>query len=486
MKAIRYLAILFCLTSAAGAQPPRAQVSRAPSRDLMVITKVEVLTAVGPDKEAWASSWRDSSPQTLTFRWSNEYPNVGSAVWQVSTDAEANNLIASGDAGKPPKNGSMGSFAIDFRPLVGGSQQRPLDYYVRVVTYKGEPLMAQAQPDRTLSRQSADPSTPVAREAAPRRVTPKELAGPASQPVLVSIIGSGEGTQFTEIGLRPELLHTMEVEIDLETLKIEGEGSDEDPYLFVVAVWADGTTVVPEFEAGNLVFPTATVRIDSPSKTHENIPGGDAGDTIPIPRSTGHFERTIHPIGVEQLANRFGKSLTAAQKRQVRQNTLVGLVVIGMEEDALPTTETVNESRNELVRELDAAFSNILHGVEVPVFEQEEIEMPDLVAAVRETTGEIRERLVESAKARTLDELASYLVIPGFPTLILVPGIANQDDYIGHDTAVFNYDEILEAGTTGLPIDLELSQNYVNVPRYLQEGRTETIRYRIKGRIRRR
>ncbi len=486
MRAIRCFAILFLVTSVARAEPQRPEISRATSGDLMVITKVEILVPAGPDKEAWAGAWRDSSPQSLTFRWSNHYPNVESAVWQVSTDADATQLIASGDAGRPPREGSMGSFAIDFRPIVGSSKQRPLDYYVRVVTYKGEPPVVSARPGGRILKPSTDPPTIVAGEADPRRITRKELAGPPSRPVLVSIIGAGPGTHFSEIGLRPELLHTMEIEIDLETLEIVGEGSDEDPYLFVVAVYADGTTVVPELEGGNLVFPTSGVRIDSPSQTHENIPGGDAGDKISIPRSTGHFEKTIRTLGVEQLANQFGQGLTEAQKRQVRQNTFVGLVVIGMEEDALPTTETVNESRDELVSELDAAFSSILRGTEVPIVGQEDIEMPDLVAAVKETTGEIRNRLVESAKTKTLDELATYLVIPGFPTLILAPGIANQDDYIGHDTAVFNYDEILEAGTAGLPISLTLSQNYVNVPRYLQEGRTETIYYKIKGRIRRR
>lgn len=74
--------------------------------------------------------------------------------------------------------------------------------------------------------------------------------------------------------------------------------------------------------------------------------------------------------------------------------------------------------------------------------------------------------------------------IPGFPTIILVPGTANQDDYIGYGVAVFNFEQILSAGKAGLPIEMELNQNWDGLPRYLQTDDPESIYYKIEGRIR--
>ena len=55
---------------------------------------------------------------------------------------------------------------------------------------------------------------------------------------------------------------------------------------------------------------SSTVRVDSPTKTHGNVPdhdkdGDDLEDTsvASIPSGTGHFEGTIKPIGLDLVAN---------------------------------------------------------------------------------------------------------------------------------------------------------------------------------------
>ncbi len=457
-----------------------AQVRRAAKKQrITALPKLEVEVWTGPDKKGLASVWSDSAAQTLRFYWSTSTGGVGSAEWAVSLDPAGKHLLAIGDAGKPT-NGTA-SFAVDFRQIVG-DRQPPVSYFVRVHPYKTQ-LEARAGSLRpAVKRKSGIVKAGAASGHALRPVEPPQLsdrpkAGPASTLVAVSIVEPGPGTEFTELGLRPELLWELPVEIDLETLTIGGDGSGEDPYLMVVVVYADGETVRPELVGANLTFPDSTVSLSSPSKTHENVPGGDSGDRLTIPRATGHFARTLRPIDAHSVARDFGLELTSTQERRVRENTLLGILVIGMEEDALPTTEVVNASRVELLSELQKEFERIIRAVEIPISGPNEFEMPDLVAAVQEVTGSIRKRLVESAKARTLEDLADYLVIPGFPTLILVPGIANQDDYIGYATAVFDYEQILQAGTSGLPIRLVLDQKFAN-------DRAEDIFYTIEGRIR--
>ncbi len=98
--------------------------------------------------------------------------------------------------------------------------------------------------------------------------------------------------------------------VTLQLTKFICHNADEDsffsngdePYLFVAAIYADGTTI----QLGNLA--NATVRIQSPSKTHDNLGhnGVHAGNSFAIPSSTGHFSRSILPIG--GLPESIGKS----------------------------------------------------------------------------------------------------------------------------------------------------------------------------------
>lgn len=457
------------LVVALGAVPAAAQsvrVSKASGRPgLVEMTNVEVKLQAGPDKETWGKAWNDNAPVPLQFRWTTGYANVGSAIWQVTTDPESWKVIASGDAGKPPGKSGVSGFSIDFRDLVGGSQQRPLHYYVRVVTYTGGRLVRE-QTGRSIGTRTAK----IAR-ARTNRLTTREQAGPPSTAVVVSIADSGPGTTFTPGGLRPELYNEMPIEIDLQTLKIRGTGGDEDPYLFVVAFFADGTTIVPQLNLARqrVEFPTSSVRLQAAAKTHENVPVDvDPGANLTIPNSTGRFRTTIRPIGME-LAREHG--LSSADRKKLREKTLVGILVIGMEEDAQPSTEVMNETRAELVSSLQTELDRIVRGVTVSLDDPTKI--PDMMDAVNEIRGRLKKQLVDSAKARTLEELSQYLAIHGFPAIVLVPGALNADDYIGSGVALFNYEELLNAGEAGLPIKLKLDQNP-----------DEELTYKIEGRIR--
>ena len=470
MRTMTFSTLLMLAMSAGTAwtQPVRVQKAKTP-RKLVALTSVEVALPSGPDKMTWGKAWNDTAPVPLDFRWKTGYSNVGSAVWQVTTDPETWKVLASGDAGRPPAPDGMSRFSVDFRSIAGNTNQRPLHYYLRVVTYKAAERAAAPATGRTIGRQPGRLARRTSK--APTRLTEREQAGPPSMPVVVSILPSGPVTEFTPGGLRPELYNAMPIQIDLNTLKIGGTGGDEDPYLLVVAFFADGTTIVPKINLAKqrIEFPTSSVRIQSPTKTHENVPVDvDPGDELKIPASTGHFEATIRPIGLE-LAHQHG--LSASQQRQLREKTLVGILVIGMEEDALPSTDVMNETRNELVSALQSELDRIVRGITVSLANPTKI--PNRVDAVNQIRDDLKKRLVDSAKARTLEELQQYLAIHGFPAIVLVPGALNADDYIGSGVALFDYEQLLQAGSNGLPIRMKLDQNP-----------DEDLHYRIEGRIR--
>ena len=433
----------------------------------------------GGEFSQWASAWRDNAPIPLRFRWRTDFDNAVGATWEIARDPSFSTILARGEAGEASAEGGFAYFTIDFRPIVGDQAQRPLDHYVRIATFGRGPVRAEAA-SRPALRDSSRPAASATGSARPqgqRTNTDRDLrpikppVGLPSPPVQVSIITPHDPTDFTYPGLHPEYLIEMPISIDLRTLKIRGTGGDEDPYLLVTVIYADGTTIVPELDLAALKirFPDATVRIDSPSKTHENVPVDvDPGDDLAIPAATGHFERSIRPIGME-LAEQHG--LSAAQRRELRERTLVGILVIGLEEDAQPSTEVMDQTRADLVSNLQTELASLVRGVELSLADPTDI--PDLVSAVQRIRADLQQRLIATAQARAIDDLTDYLVIPGFPTVLAIPGMLNADDYIGVGVQVLDYESILNAGENGLPISMRLDQNP-----------DEELYYRIEGRVR--
>ena len=156
----------------------------------------------------------------------------------------------------------------------------------------------------------------------------------------------------------------------------EGPGHD-DHYLFVVAIYADGSTINP-FDLKH-----SSVRLDSPTKTHNNLLM-DAYDDEPktgkpysIPVSIGHFETGILPLSVS----------TGLTLQQARNLSRVGILVIVMDEDNTETS-AANAGRkalvNNLQKELDAAIRSM--------------KPPDIPAIQKRITDEV----VSAMKKETL------------------------------------------------------------------------------------
>ena len=383
------------------------------------------------------ASYNESDPTVVTFRTTTTDTNLTSAGWVVTTaQTYPSQVVAEGQAGVF-KAGQSLQFSIDFRPIAGSTTTRPLTYSVHARGYRNV-------------RYGTNPPPPV-----------------LSLPIRVMFSGSGPTTTFTFEGLRPELAASMPIGLRLQSLWSDGD-TDIEPYLLVAVVYTDGTTIVPEVSGGRIRFTDSRVRLAGASGTHGNVLGGDAmdaGDTVPIPASTGIFDTTIRPIGL-QLANQLG--LTESNKRMLREKTQVGVVIIGMEEDAIPSTETANELYAAFIAGLQEELDTLVRSVELTAGN---VNFPNLASAVEAIKKRLRERLEALAKSETIADLKPFLAIPAAPMLATF-GAANADDYIGAAHIVVTYQQLLDAGEAGIPFQLEISDNP-----------DEAVLYKIKGRF---
>lgn len=377
-------------------------------------TKLEVKASCGPDCEQWAKALTIESAEKVTLRYSTDQPGATSAIWQLSdkpffsgsqvSAAQPPHVIASGALGQVPTPGHVSTFEINFALFAPQTAPAsPKNYWVFIVTKS--------------SRQQ-----PVGLASAPVKIT---YRAPSKSVVDLS-------------GIPVEQPTPMPIEIDLQsfTVNITNEGSgNDDPYLFVVAIYADGTTVKPLNLAGS------SVRLDSPGKTHNNL-GMDAfsedpktGKAYNIPASIGHFEKGILPLS------------GGLSPQTARNLSRVAILVITMDEDNT-SDSAANAGRKALVdnlqKELNAAIQSM--------------SQPDIPAMQKRIT----DKIVAAMKKETLKD---------WWTPWGLFDAVDPDDFIGADFATFSYAQILNAGANGLPIQLECKSS---------EGS-----YTINGRIRR-
>jgi len=387
----------------------------------------------------WGSEYRETDPLPLRLRWRRgagiEDPST--AEWQVTNASDPTTILARGQA-EVPQPGGLSVFDVDFRPIVGGSTQRPLTYYVRLAVQKDVRFGGTPPPPKT------------------------------SAPVKVVFVSSGPPTIFTFEGLNPELAASMPIGVRLQDLWSIGD-TDIEPYLFVAVVYADGTTIVPELDAasGQIRFTSSHVRIAKAPGTHGNVlEGGSMGwdETVPIPTATGLYETTIRPIGLE-MANQFGRP--ESEKRMLREFTDVGVVVIGMEEDAVPSTETANELYDAFIGALQFELDSLVQSIAMDAGNPQ---APDLDPAIAEIKNRLRPRLKDLAIAETIAELEGYLGIPGAP-LMASFGAVNADDFIGAAHVTVSYQDLLDAGEAGIPFKLVVTDNPDEVVEYQIQGR---------------
>jgi hypothetical protein len=348
-------------------------------------------------------------------------------------------FVASGDF-EPPAQGKGKVIGVKWKTLVPAEPKAGAKFYFRVIAQQGagrKPVLAS--------------NTVV--------ITTKKATS--------SVHFTAEGLGLTVRKKHPAMFAAspMPVEVDLQALYVgnDNESADE-PYLLVAVVYADGTTINP------LAMSTSTVRIDSHTKTHGNVPDEDPSgedleqaSTAKIPAATGHYEKTIQPIGLDFAADLEDPDGTIGDA--IASGTAVYVVVVALEEDDT-TTEAMNAARATMITELQKKADSIIRGTTLqdlmsgnpPRFDPQQIQ------------EELKGKVVDAAENKTLT--------PGWWTPVIfqtmIGQIGDPDDLVGVANRKFTFAELLSAGTGGIPFELQCS-----------DAEDWEGSYTVKGRIRR-
>jgi hypothetical protein len=360
-------------------------------------TRLEVREGSG-EFEQWVKTLTITYAHKLLFAWDTDEPGVATAEWMVTDKVvylpqsspirHAPHVIANGPLTQVPQKGHRAFFEIDFAQFAPKSPPKnPKSYLVHIVTKNAQQQPVGSTPSATVTIiYRAQPASSV------------DLSGiPAEEPKPMPIKVS---------------LHRFEV-----NRTNEGEG-DDDPYLLIAVIYADGTTINPRDLAHS------SVRIDSPSKTHNNLLM-DAYDNEPrsgksysIPYSLGAFEKAILPL-------HGAGSLQTAQTLST-----VAVLVIVMEEDNT-SDSAANAGRKALVNNLQQELNAAIRSGAPPD--------PEAIQ------NRVRDRVIQAVKKETLSDWWAPWGLFDAP---------DPDDFIGANFAIFNYKQILDAGIKGLPISL--------------------------------
>jgi hypothetical protein len=363
-------------------------------------TRLEV-EEFGGEFQQWVKALTINSAGKVTFRWTTDQPGVAAASWQVSDkpvssssqilEVQAPNVIAGGALSVIPEPGHVAAFDIDFAKFAPGTPPTsPRSYWVFVKTKNSrqQPVGVISNAVKVTYRASTQP--------------PVDFSGiPAEKPTPMPIV-----------------LHLAKFTVNKTN---EGEG-DDDPYLFVVAIYADGTTVKP------LDLAHSSVRLASPAKTHNNLLM-DAYDNEPrkgksytIPLDIGRFETGVLPLS--------GLPASLIKSQMHKTMSRVGILVVVMDEDNTET-DAAKAARKALVNNLQKELDGAVRSMKEP----------DIAALQKKITDEV----VSAAKKETLSNWwAPWGLFD----------VADPDDFIGVNFATFSYAQIANAGLSGLPISL--------------------------------
>jgi hypothetical protein len=204
----------------------------------------------------------------------------------------------------------------------------------------------------------------------------------------------------------------------------------DEPYLFIAAVFADGSTISAQ------TLSSSSVRIKSPGKTHGNLGTGHKGTgTYSVPAATGSFSASIRPIA--GVGTEMGKKLAT-----------VALIVVAMDEDGTPTS-AMDKARNAFVSTLQQELDKSVRT----------LKQPDIEAI----SSRLQTAMVNAVKS---DLVASP---SGFLGGLL--GALDPDDVIGTGVKTVSYAAIESAGSGGIPFSLPFKKSGVH---YVLDGRIST------------
>ncbi len=220
----------------------------------------------------------------------------------------------------------------------------------------------------------------------------------------------------------------MDVRIKLEKFKIlatnEGSGDDE-PYLWVIYLKVDGTTLS--------VTSLSNARADfhAPSGSQNDLgfssdDWGDLNEEVSIPKAIGEWNTQLTTVTIPPgLDSTMGETLS-----------VVAVVVVCIEEDATKASAS-EDGRKALVKTLKEEVNKSLR------------------AGVAPKINEIAEQAKDAVLDAITSASVSVLSFAPITSLIDLGGIVDPDDFIGSGLAgPVNFQQIRNSGVTGIPFTL--------------------------------
>jgi hypothetical protein len=241
---------------------------------------------------------------------------------------------------------------------------------------------------------------------------------------------------------RKSVMSAIDVRLELDTLLVveKNESSADEPYLWVVYLQVDGTTL-------NLANLSASfVALNAPAGSHGNLGAASDGmeldEQAAIPAAIGRFDTTLVTNGLPQG---IGETIS-----------FVAVAVVGLEEDG--TSDSAAEAGHQ-------AMINTM---------QTELNKA-IKAGMPPDPSTITDQVQDAVKAAIKDASISVLSFLPISSLFDIAGIFDPDDFVGSAFAgPFTYQQIRNAGAAGIPFMFDLSEENSN-----------NGNYRIAGRVRR-
>lgn len=416
--------------------------------NLGVFAPILEIQQLGKDFQRWGADKVIYAPETVFLRWT---PPAGQAGhWEI--------WKGNFDSGQQVGTGGLAAgqqlFQINLHSYLASSPaQSPQQFHIRAVPESGYP---------------------------------------SSGVVVTYQRNTQETTQFTSLGLDPNMLNPQKMFIDLHRLEIinADEEDDEEPYLVNFVVLFDGTKIdLRDID-------NSEIRIRCSKGTHGNCnhgPDVGSGDVVLPSDGAGHFEFTVSPLNAQLARDGLvdAKDLTEA--------TTIALFTMAIEEDGT-TTDTADKVKDAMCTEVKRRLDLILRCSVTPEVLQQIAagnrdardllpenwpppcdqlpncpEMAGLIdcdGPTQSFENGLRSFAKEIGIGEELDNVATWLLPWGIFQAL------DYDDVIGHQQLLYSFEQIRTA-TRPIAIDVPF-EGYV---RGLNEAAGHWVRYRLKGTI---
>lgn len=442
--------------------------------DPRVVEMTDACMAVSPrleirqfsgEFEKWGTDRVIDEAQTVYLRWS---PPAGeSAHWELwlgDPDSQASPLAT----GAALEAGQKGIFTVDLRNhLPATPPPEPQLYSIRAIPT------------------TCYPSTAVA---------------------VTYALNDAPMTQFTSLGLDPNMLNPQRLFIDLHRLQIveADEEDDEEPYMVNIVILFDGTTIDLEN------IDDSEVRVICSQGTHGNLHhGGDvgSGDSLYPGPNVGDFTFMVEPLNANLATDGFdidgdGDGDVKVDAAILTQGTRIALFTMAIEEDDT-TADTANKVKSAMCKEIKRRLDLVLRcGVTDQVLKEVALGIRDPDELVPEEwpppceqltacpglqgvlncdgPSESFENALEAfAEDVALGEELNNIAWP-LPEAALVGLLiaSDHDDVIGHEVLTFTFEQLRTANKP-VPIEVEL-KSYV---KGWNEAAGQWVVYRLEGSV---